>query len=225
MEFRDARKQLLVYKKAQEGKVPKKLGKAVNIFFRHPFMARCVSTYLGPHELEYELKQLKDNFGLFYLRHEESQRELDITFPTYLIRWQRLLSRCYSFQRTRIEWCQQNLDICIQNLAGIDSRKEVYYVSDYDPLPNNIEIDRRFYIGYHRSLDEMDLFVSDTNTNVIEKASIIRFIKLLSEELKKDYDDWEIYDTIKRLECKLLLLFRFLETNFDLKIHMTRRYY
>jgi len=215
MEFRDARKQLLVYKKAQEGKVPKKLGKAVNIFFRHPFMARCVSTYLGPGKLEYELKQLKDNFGLFYLCHESRQRELDTTLPCFSRRWN-ALTRVYVFQMDKLKWYEQNLDICLQNLARIDSRKEVFDVTKYHPLSDNC--------GFEIGLYELHLFVSETNTNVIEKASVMRFIKSINEKLKECIAH-DIYCAIKTFECRLDLLSSFLRYNFDVETHLMKRIY
>jgi len=215
MEFRDARKQLLVYKKAQEGKVPKKLGKAVNIFFRHPFMVRCVSTYLGPGELEYELKQLKDNFGLFYLRHEAIQREFDTTLPCFSRRWN-ALTRVYVFQMDKLKWYEQNLDVCLDNLARIDSRKEVFDITKHHTLSDN----RGFEIGLY----ELHLFASETDTNVIEKASVMRFIKSINEKLKECIAP-DIYCSIKTFECRLDLLSSFLRYNFDVETHLKKRIY
>jgi hypothetical protein len=215
MEFREARKQLLVHKKAQEGKVPKKLGKAVNIFFRHPFMVRCVSTYLGPGELEYELKQLKDNFGLFYLRHEAQQQLLDTTLPFFSRRWD-ALTRIYVFQLHKMNWYEQNMDTCLHNLARIDARKEVVDITNYPTLPDNY--------GFQIGLYELHLFMSEIDTTIIDKASVMRFIKLINEKLKECLVQ-DIYDTIKTFECRLDLLSSFLRYNFDVETHLMKRIY
>ena len=223
MEFRNARKQslkqLLIYKEAQKSKIPKKLGKAVNIFFRHPVMMKCVSVYLGPGELEHELKQLKDSFRAFYVRHEDRQRILDETYPTFIRRWQ-TLTRIYNFQYEKIEWYVQNIETSIQNLNRIDSRKEAF---NLDSLPGDIQ--GEFYTGYHRSLYELQLFMTDTNTNVVDKESILKFIKKLNNDLDHCVVEWVIHERIRIFERKLNLLSSLLRQEFDMETYILRRAY
>jgi hypothetical protein len=178
-------------------------------------MARYVSRYLGPGELEYELKQLKDNFRLFYLRHESRQRELDTTLPCFWRRWN-ALTEIYVFQMDKLNWYTRNLDVCLQNLERIDSRKEVIDISAYPDLSDNS--------GFQTGLYELHLFASEADTNVIEKASVMRFIKSINEELKKCIIH-DIYDVLRLFECRLKLLSSLLQYKFDVETHLMMRIY
>jgi len=182
-------------------------------------MVRCVSTYLGPGELEHELKQLKDNFGLFYLRHEAHQQILNTSLPRFSRRWD-ALTWIYILQLHKMNWYEQNLDVCLHNLARIDARKEVININchtlPYLTLSDNY--------GFEIGLYELHLFASETNSYIVDKVSIMCFIKSINEKLKECIAQ-DIYDTIKTFECRLDLLSSFLRYNFDVETHLMKRIY
>ena len=206
------RKELLIYQKAHG----ERGWKALNLFFRIPRSTRHVSSFLGPSGLEYELRKLKSAFGLFYLRHEDRQRVLDLKLPPFSRRWSSL-SQIYMFQKDKLEWYIRNLDICLENLDRIDSRKEMIDISSHPFLDGNL--------GYHTGLHSLQLFMAETNTNVIEKESIMKFVRSMTDGLLKEYADPDIYDTIRLFGYRLKLLSSFLQYNFDVETHLTKIIY
>ena len=206
------RKELLIYQKAHG----ERRWKALNLFFRISRTTRHVASFLGPNILDYELRKLKSMFGLFYLRHEDRQRVLDLNLPPFSKRWGSL-SRIYIFQKDKLDWCIQNLDVCLENLDRIDSRKEVIDISSHPFLDGNL--------GYHTGLHTLQLFMAETNTSVIEKTSIMRFIRSMTKGLSKECADPDIFDTIKLFERRLKLLSSFLQYKFDVETHLTKIIY
>ena len=72
MDCINARKQLLVYQKAHG----ERGWKALNLFFRIHRSTRHVASFLGPGELERQLKQMKDNLFLFFVRYEDDDWDI-----------------------------------------------------------------------------------------------------------------------------------------------------
>ena len=209
------RKELLFYIKAQKEKIPRKLGKAINIFFRQSRMSRHVLSYLGC-ELEYMLKKLKDHFGLFYLRHEHLKKELDTSPSVFGKRWLPF-TRIYVFQMHKLDWYEQNRETCLYNMDAIDARKEVIDMENHTGLRQNY--------GYDLGLYELQLFIATTDTTVVDRKSILRFITNIICELKDKYPASELFDTMKLVESKLNLLSSFLRYKFTVETHLAMKIY
>jgi hypothetical protein len=192
------------------------LGKPVNIFFKQPRMVLQVASYLGPGRLEYELKELKNNFGLFFIRNVHRQNILDANLPPFSRRG-RAMTTIYSFQRDKMNWYEEKMDTCLYNLDKIDSKRQTFELYGDKLLTDNY--------GYAIGMYELQLFASDVKTNVLSKESVLEFIRVIKNDLLEECEDSDIYDKTKNFECKLNLLSSFLLYNFDVETHCMRRLY
>jgi len=177
-------------------------------------MVRRVASFLGPSALEIELRDLKQQFGLFYLRNEQSQRVLDNTLPGS---WNNF-TRCYALQLNTLDWYLDNMEICLENVHKIDSRKEIF---DTDLLTMSLYENYGYMVG----LSELRNFVCYTDTNVIDRASVLKFIRFIKGECRKEYPSSEIYTIMKELETNLNLLSSLLKREFRIGTYLEMKLY
>jgi hypothetical protein len=216
--YQQDRKDLAIYAKVTRARIPFTLNRSTNIFFRQMRMVKHTARFLGPGALEMALKQLREEFGLFYLRHEYEQQILDYTSTSQNSQKWDCITRIYTFQMVNLDWLLSHLDTCIRNIESIDARKERILM----------DITRKPFIenyGYMQGVHELQTFICYTNTNVIDQSSILQFICHIVQEMKQTYPAKDIYNQMREFESNLSLLSSFLKWEFDVTKHLEMKIY
>jgi len=213
--YQQDRKDLAIYAKVTRARIPFTLNRSTNIFFRQMRMVKHTARFLGPGALEMALKQLREEFGLFYLRHEYEQQVLDYTSTSK--KWN-CLTGIYTFQMGNFDWFLSHLDTCVTNIERIDARKEEIQMDiTHRPLIENY--------GWMQGVHELQTFICQTNTNVIDKQSVLKFIRRITQEMKRQYPITEFYTQMREFESNLSLLTSFLKYEFDVNKHLEMKIY
>jgi len=209
-DYQQARKGLVTYVAAAHSKIPVTLNRSTNIFFRQMRMVKHTAGFLGPSTLETDLRNLYRNIEWFYHSHRERNEYLFYKIP--------YLTFAYMCLSERVIWFLKNLEVCYRNIDLIDERKDVI-----PPLTRDIPTlipKYAFMIGEY----ELQLFAS-LQTNVIDKTSILQFLRHINEALTTQYTGPIIYEIMKAMELKLNLVTAFLRFNYTLPEHQEKPNY
>jgi len=192
-----ARNAIVIYSRTASGRIPVTLNRRTNLFFRQSIMVRHVASYLGPSVLETALTSMKEKYREFYVWHLENN--------TYVFRKIPYFGYMYSQTIERTTWDKQSMEICFKNIEQIDASKNAIPV-----LPSNPK--KIYKIGYY----ELSLFVSVTNTNIIDKRSIMQFIHHINDELEKRCIGVLLYSEFIIIESKINFVTSLLRYNLSI---------